>query len=329
MSKTVNLKKCLRFKIELAVLACIVCVWAVKLITVDIDSTRATLPVQIVKQRPNDAEAQPKFDDVYYDLNRLKEAIASHEQVINVAPKLKTLNEKSAKGLSDISTTVRDTATYDTSIEQQQFVNINEYATQQRQRVEKRYTQSLAILDKWAKNILEQLEGEEKAAWGRYLQNMNNIVSIESGYAYSNDHFSGTAYSFVVGDPAGQYSQERRLIQNAKAAVELEFKKLRQRRDDYLAEIERYTDAEERRLAEIERYKDAEKRRAQKHTEIKLAGGPGLVGAVSISGENKLIMIEGRVLREGDSINGFKVSGIYPDRIEFEKSGKAWVHKME
>jgi hypothetical protein len=40
-------------------------------------------------------------------------------------------------------------------------------------------------------------------------------------------------------------------------------------------------------------------------------------------------MIEGRMLREGDSIHGFKITKIYADRVEFDKFGKTWVQKVE
>ena len=47
------------------------------------------------------------------------------------------------------------------------------------------------------------------------------------------------------------------------------------------------------------------------------------IEAIFISGKGEsCISIRGKVAREGDIVDGFKILKIYPDKVEFEKDGK-------
>jgi len=65
-------------KVELAILVCVICIWAVKLVTIDIDSAKAT----------TDSEAFEHLlaGNDYYDSNQPKEAIRCYKEAIRVAP---------------------------------------------------------------------------------------------------------------------------------------------------------------------------------------------------------------------------------------------------
>ena len=75
-----------RLKIELAVLVCIACIWAIKLVTVDIGSTRATTPKQITKKIPHAAKTHLDLGNTYYDMNDPVEAIKSYQTAIRLDP---------------------------------------------------------------------------------------------------------------------------------------------------------------------------------------------------------------------------------------------------
>jgi len=63
MSNTIKKhKKHWFFNAGLAVLACVICIWVVKLATIDIDSTKAAVLKQAVKISPNSATAHFLID---------------------------------------------------------------------------------------------------------------------------------------------------------------------------------------------------------------------------------------------------------------------------
>ena len=217
-----------------------------------------------------------------------------------------------------------------------------------RKNIEDWYRENLAALETWKRKCLRDLAREEQLAWTRYNQNMKNLRSDTSAIADAESHgsqnimrmpdgsvstsehvstqgtFSSTENTYVVGNPAGQYEWEMRSIQNARNSIQQEFVKLRKKRDRYIAELER--DAERRREGI-----HARKREITESTQIKLQGGPGVVSALSYSenGES-IIMFEGRVYREGESIGAFKIRKIHPDkRVEFEKNGAILIQRVE
>ena len=232
-----------------------------------------------------------------------------------------------------------------------QLRDIEQYVPQERQRIENWYLNNLAILNKWANEWLERLEGEQKAAWARFCENLNNTISNKTGgltidsYGYAGTYFTGGGYvttnsyiktdgyfsekthTFVVGNPAGQYETELNWIKNSRRAIKYEFVKLQQKRENSLAEVERH--AEKQREA-IENQREAiyaKKRSIKKDIEIKLSGGPGKVQAVSIAPASACIMLEGKIYYEGSIINGWRLNKINLGRVKFTKNGKIWIQK--
>jgi hypothetical protein len=226
-----------------------------------------------------------------------------------------------------------------------QLRDIEQYVPQERQRIENWYLNNLAILNKWANEWLEHLEGEQKAAWARFCENLNNTISNKTGgltvdsYGYADSYFTGGGYAttnsyimtdgyfsekthtFVVGNPAGQFETELNRIKNSRRAIEYEFVKLQQKRENSLAEVERY--AENQRAAIY-----VKKQNIKKGTEIKLSGGPGMVQAISTSNNGQpFIMLEGKIYYEGSIINGWRLNKI-KSGVEFTKNGKIWIPKQ-
>lgn len=53
-----------------------------------------------------------------------------------------------------------------------------------------------------------------------------------------------------------------------------------------------------------------------------------VVSVIVYSEENASAVVAGKVVREGEMIEGFKVVKIYEDKVEFEKKGKSFTKKV-
>jgi len=81
----------------LAVLACVICIWVVKLATIDIDSTKAAVLKQAVKINPssanthflidpNDADAHECLGSAYLTLGYHEDAVEAYKESIRIDP---------------------------------------------------------------------------------------------------------------------------------------------------------------------------------------------------------------------------------------------------
>lgn len=303
----------------MAVLVCVASIWAITSGTIDIRTIRAKTSSESVEV--------PRGKIVTRDLSVQYCTDLAPNEGTPACPTYLELQEQQELNNLDL-----------------ELEKFNEYIVEQRQNVENWYAQNLANLQQWANKVLEHLDAEEKAAWARCLQNMNNVVSIRSGtgivsgsgsantysitddyaitngYYNSNSGFSETTHSFVVGDPAAQYNSERESLRNCKESLEMQFLKLEQQKQRYLAEIQSVDD---RRKTAIY----AAKRAAQKNARLKLQGGPGTIDAISTVGK-PLVMVEGETFYEGDVVRGFAIKKIYDYKVEFEKNGELLVQQL-
>jgi len=330
-------------KAELLVLLCLVVLWIVDLRTDCVPRAAAGALRQVVRAAPNCRCAHELLYDTYVMLGRYDDADEAYFRSEMIACKRAVQLDPPAINEEEFIKKQEAQQIRNLNMEMK---NVDEYVSEQQQNIENWYVKNLAILQQWAKEWHGQLEEEEKVAWARFCQNMENIVSSRSGhlrmnshgyantyimpdgYAMTNGHFttdgrfSETTNTSVVGDPAGQYDWERTQIKNSREFIKRKFSELEQKRKNYLAEVERYAERVRARIC-------ADKRHLQKRTQVKLRGGPGVVEAISIGGNSEsFIMIDGKFAYEGSMVNGFKVHKIYPDRVEFEKDGKIWVQKM-
>ena len=53
----------------------------------------------------------------------------------------------------------------------------------------------------------------------------------------------------------------------------------------------------------------------------------GVVGGILYDKDNPSAIIDGKILKEGDTIHGAKVIKIYEDKVEFEKNTRKWMQK--
>ena len=86
LSDTVKGKKRWFLRAELAVLVCVVCIWVIMLVTVDIESTKAAVLKQVVKIRTNSADAHLNLGNAYFDLGNYEGAIEAYKKAIRIDP---------------------------------------------------------------------------------------------------------------------------------------------------------------------------------------------------------------------------------------------------
>lgn len=225
------------------------------------------------------------------------------------------------------------------------LIELDSYIATRRKEIEDWYASEFQRLKLWAENRVKELDGEAKVAYARCLQKMQNTISNSTavisentyvhadtyyspygyastdGYAYTDGVLREVSEQTVVGNPVGDYKLELESIKESQRAVEGVFSELLQKRERYLWQLESYAKS---RRAGIE----GQKRLVRENTEVKLAGGPGVIDAISCSGAKPFIMLSGEILYEGDFANGFKIKKIYPTKVEFEKDGEIWVRDL-
>lgn len=83
MSDTVKPKMRWFLNAELAVLVCIICIGVIKLVTADIDSTKAAILKQAFTIRPNSAEVSDKAGENSTNFHKLHSVPLSNKKIIN------------------------------------------------------------------------------------------------------------------------------------------------------------------------------------------------------------------------------------------------------
>ena len=59
-----------------------------------------------------------------------------------------------------------------------------------------------------------------------------------------------------------------------------------------------------------------------------LPSGKGLVTGI-VSGDKPSAVISGKIVGEGDLVQGIRIVKIYKDKVEFEKDGKRWGQRVK
>jgi hypothetical protein len=222
-----------------------------------------------------------------------------------------------------------------------ELAELDASVAEKRQEIEAWYVTALARLKAWAENRCKVLGGEERAAWAWCLQQIRNTRTYAEGRTTtasdspgglrisSDSRISGIGYppvegritqarrSQAVGNPARDYQVFLMGIGNSRDAVQRELNRLRETRSRYLAELETLANG---KRAAIEARRLTLKRDAQR----RIQGGPGLLDGIFASGGGYGAMIDGEVVYEGSSINGYRVHRITRDSVQFEKNGQAF-----
>jgi tetratricopeptide (TPR) repeat protein len=236
------------------------------------------------------------------------------------------------------------------------FADTKQHIPEQKQNIENWYQDNLANLQKWKNAELERLDAYNREATARFVRNQNNTISYTDvksvtngyispyGYLSSNTSSFGISRTSVRGDPAKQFSSETAFIANNRIAIvntfENELRNLADQKARYLNSIseDSLLCEKTRALQEAERYVEnasqavaSKKRNIMTATQDRLAGGPGVVieAVFSSSGKESFdCSIDGRIYRQGDTVNGFKILKISAEEVIFEKDGRTWVHRL-
>ena len=85
VSDTAKKKMYWFLRAEIAVLFCLICIWIVKIVTFDIDSTKAAVPRQVVAG-PDSANTGLLTGQVYRSSDNIEETIQSYKEAIRTNP---------------------------------------------------------------------------------------------------------------------------------------------------------------------------------------------------------------------------------------------------
>jgi len=211
--------------------------------------------------------------------------------------------------------------------------NLESYAAQERENIETWYSGRVAEWKAWFDQRLEALGDADKVAWVQFQQRANETWSTTTGHEYGSVYDGGygsaygygssfgTTYTFVKGNPAGEYAAFLAQIKNSKQATQQDFLNaqqklalLRQQKLDALK-------------AEIKRRKS----RMEREFSRKLAGDrTPMVDAIGIAADSRFYAMMGDAfVYEGNTVQGYRVRKIRADSVEFEKDGEVWVQKMQ
>lgn len=223
-----------------------------------------------------------------------------------------------------------------------------ELIARKRQHIEDRYARRLIVLrDSAEQRAKREFRYPRRILWSEFLK-MLNQTPTENRYFLTQSFLEHKTYKlrdammkdysvYSLGtllldenarrivahiESSGNYDRLMRTEARRLLAVmdELKSKLLRlHRQKEYeLAQLEQ----EEKELKEgLLRVRRAEK--VQPKTPQR-----GVVSAICHGKEGRLVMVDDKIVYEGESIKDVKILKIYVDRVEFEKNGKAWVQKL-
>lgn len=215
--------------------------------------------------------------------------------------------------------------------QKEQLERVEEYILRRRGEIENYYAVTFAGLQAKADRELELLEVADKGVYSSLAAQAElaaTVLAIHNRRLRAKDCFSsagntvGRADAYEHRDPwvsrddirisPKRFAAEQARIAEAKSEVNRKFKmaavRLKRRREYAMGAG----------LEEVERQlKEAA-------TAPKPEATHGVVGGIVYSKDKPLAIIDGKIVREGDSIHGVKVARIYRSRVEFEVGDKSW-----
>jgi len=204
-----------------------------------------------------------------------------------------------------------------------------------KQKIEEYYAERFRILRENAEIALKKLDYADKTAYAHFIEQLNNKTSTSSGYTSmtgrispcgnvsADGFYTGTTKTRVVGKPAAAY--ELKVCQLNKAAEDLI--------SEYKLDCEHFERQRACALSDLEK----EKKLALASISYQVSRESvqpippkafGTVTGILSSDGAPLTIINGKVLSEGQSINGVKVIKISRDSVEFENAGSHWSQKV-
>ena len=201
--------------------------------------------------------------------------------------------------------------------------------------IEDYYTNEFRRLRENVEIALKRLDFADKTAYAHFIEQLNNTTSKSTGYTSVTGRISpygnisadawhtGTTYTRVEGNPASGY--------------ELKSQQLRKVANDIISEYWLDCDHFQRRkacdLSDLEKEKKqaiiaASYQNINASVQKSIPIPKGTVTGILFGEGTALTVINGEVLKEGQSIGGVKVVKINQDSVEFEKSGVRWSQRV-
>jgi len=204
-----------------------------------------------------------------------------------------------------------------------------------KQEIEEYYADQFRQLQQKVEITLKEYDATDRAAYASFIERLKDTVSITSGsvstsgyvspYGHISAHgyYDGTTYTQAAGNPSLEYKYQvqrtNEAIKKLMGEYELDFEHLQRQKACALSDLEK----EKKKAIVAASYQEINSS-IHKSTPI----SQGTVTGILFSEETPLTVINGEVFREGQTINGVKVIKIYPDYVDFEKSGSRWSQRV-
>jgi hypothetical protein len=204
-----------------------------------------------------------------------------------------------------------------------------------KQEIEEYYADQFRQLQQKVETTLKEYDAADRAAYARFTEQLKNTISISSGYSRisgyvspygsvsAHGYYDGTTYTRVAGAPSAAYGRHvqgmNKAVDNLMNEYELEFEHLQRRRACDLDDLEK-----EKKLA----LAAVRSQIASQSVQPVSSTGHGIVTGILYNEGSPLIVIDGEIVRESQSIYGVKVVKINHDSVEFEKSGVRWSQRV-
>lgn len=223
------------------------------------------------------------------------------------------------------------------SLKQQkgQLEEIEKYISRRRQGIEDYYRGQLAELRLRAETEIRLLEVAEKAVYSSLAAQAEvaeTVLHINSYGYVRRGHFESTDGKLLqIKDSDREwYRGLQNAIDKAPKRFAMAQSRIAEKKNDILAKLEH----EALRLENGKRYAltvglaDLEKRLKENVLKPKPEPTHGVVTGIVYSADKPSTVIDGKIVREGDTIHDVKVVKIHRDNVEFEKNGKVWKQKV-
>lgn len=204
-----------------------------------------------------------------------------------------------------------------------------------KQKIEDRYADVFRQLRENVEIALKKLDYADKTTYAHFIEQLNNTTSTSSGYTSMTGSIS--PYGNVSADGFRTETTETRVVGKPAAAYELKVRQLNKAADDLISEYKLDCEHFERQRACALSDLEKEKKLALVYISNQVSResvqpippkAPGTVTGILSSDGTPLTIINGKVLSEGQSVNGVKVIKINRDSVEFENTSSTWSQKV-
>lgn len=221
-----------------------------------------------------------------------------------------------------ILSVVVDTAAGKKQSQQEQLQEIEKYISWQRQKIEDSYIGRSIDLRLRAEGEIRLLEVADKATYAplaAQAEVAETVLQINGYETVSYGRFELTKYEW---EAATETSPKRFAVAQSRIGKV---------KNDILAKYE----WEAVTLEKLKRYAltvgliELEKRLKENVLAAKPKPTHGVITGIVYAEEKPSAIIDGQIVHEGDTIHGAEVVKIHRDKIEFEKSRKKWMQKVQ